>query len=96
MCALRGNHIAGHRDGVFARWRRAGVAAAALALPLAASGIAAAPASAAGGCNVTRTIPVGSGPAAVAVDPAAHTAYIANSDSGTVSVIQICGCHPRR
>jgi hypothetical protein len=85
--ALRGSHIAGHRGGVSARWRRAGVAAAALALPLAASGIAAAPASAAGGYIVTHTIPVGSGPSGVAVDHTARTAYVANGDNGTVSVI---------
>ena len=88
MRALRGNHIiAGHRGGVSARWRRAGVAAAALALPLAASGIAAAPASAAGGYMVTRTIPVGSGPYGVAVDPAAGTVYATNNYAGTVSVV---------
>ena len=33
------------------------------------------------------TIPVGTGPEAVAVDPAAGTVYVANTDSGTVSVI---------
>ena len=85
MRALRGNHIAGHRGGVSARWLRAGVAA--VALPLAASGIAAAPASAAGGYKVTHTIPVGSGPSGVAVDHTARTAYVANGDNGTVSVI---------
>ena len=79
--------IAGQRGGVPARWRRAGVAAAALALPLAASGIAAAPASAAGGYRVTHTIPVGSSPYGVAVDPAAGTAYVPNYGDGTVSVI---------
>lgn len=84
MRALRGNHIiAGHRGGVCACWRRAGVAAAALALPLAASGIAAAPALAAGGYKVTRTVPVGPGPSGVAVDPAARTAYMtSDNDSG--------------
>ena len=87
MRALRGNHIAGHRGGVSVRWRRAGVAAATLALPLAASGIAAAPASAAGGYKVTHTTPVGSGPSGVAVDHTARTAYVANGDNGTVSVI---------
>ena len=83
MRALWGNHIiAGHRGGVSAR--RTGVAAAALALPLAASGIAAAPASAAGGYRVTRTIPVGSGPYGVGVDPAARTVYVTNYLSGIV------------
>lgn len=82
MRALQGNHfVAGHRGGVSAHWRRAGVAAAALALPLAASGISAAPASAAGGYTVTRTIPVGSGPSGVAVDTAARTAYVTNFSS---------------
>ena len=35
--------VAGHRGGAVARWKRAAVAVAALALPLAASGIAAPP-----------------------------------------------------
>ena len=47
MGALRGSQVvAGLRGGGVARWRRAGVAVAALAMPLAAFGIAAAPASA--------------------------------------------------
>ena len=101
MRALRCNHIiAGHRGGVCARWRRAGVAAAALALPLAPAGIAAAPAlaaggyaagpHAAGGYEVTHTIGVGDDPSGVAVDPATRTAYVANGYGrfgGTVSVI---------
>ena len=49
MGAWKGNDIvAGQRGGTAARWRRAAVAAAALAVPLAGAGIAAAPASAAG------------------------------------------------
>jgi YVTN family beta-propeller protein len=36
---------------------------------------------------VTATIPVGYRPVAVAVDPAARTAYVANAGGGTVSVI---------
>jgi YVTN family beta-propeller protein len=94
MRTSRDSHfIAGHHGGVGARRSRAGVAAAALALPLAASGIAAAPASAGGyasaacGYHVTRTITVGSGPDGVAVDAAARTVYVANDGSGTVSVI---------
>ena len=37
--------------------------------------------------RVTRTIPVGSDPAGVAVDPAARTVYVTNAGGGTVSVI---------
>ena len=40
---------------------------------------------------VTATIPVGLDPAGVAVDPGTHTAHVANSESGTVSVISRCG-----
>ena len=40
--------------------------------------------------RVTATVPVGVFPYGVAVDPATHTAYVANADSGTVSVIQMC------
>ena len=36
---------------------------------------------------VTRTIPVGDAPDAVAVDPATHTVYVTNHGDGTVSVI---------
>ena len=36
---------------------------------------------------VTATIPVGSGPSGVAVDPAAGTVYVTNNYDGTVSVI---------
>ena len=88
MRALWGNHITtSHRRGVPARWRRAGGAIAAVTLPMASAGAAAAPARAAGGCRVTHTIPVGGTPSGVAVDPGAHTAYVTNYSSGTVSVI---------
>ena len=40
--------------------------------------------------TVTATVPVGVFPYEVAVDPATHAAYVANADSGTVSVIQMC------
>ncbi|HXW81182.1 MAG TPA: RICIN domain-containing protein, partial [Acidimicrobiales bacterium] len=36
---------------------------------------------------VAATVPVGSNPDAVAVDPSTHTAYVANENAGTVSVI---------
>ena len=36
---------------------------------------------------MTAAIPVGSSPIGVAVDPAARTAYVANFDGDTVSVI---------
>jgi YVTN family beta-propeller protein len=36
---------------------------------------------------VTSTITVGSDPSAVAIDPVAHTAYVTNENSSTVSVI---------
>ena len=82
--------IAGHDGGAPARWRRAGAVAAALALPLAVSGIAATPASAArGGYRVSHTIPVGALPEAVAVDPAARTAYVTNDQGRSVSVIDL-------
>ena len=76
MHALRGNHItASHRRGIPARWRRAGGAIAALTLPIASSGVAAAPARDASSCRVTHTIPVSMGtPSGVAVDSGAHTA----------------------
>ena len=74
---------AGHRGRTSARWRGAVVVAAA-ALSLA---VGAVPASAAGGYTVTATIPVGSGPDGVAVDPAAGTVYVTNYGDGTVSVI---------
>ena len=37
--------------------------------------------------TVTRTIPVGSLPQAVAVDPATRTVYVTNAGDNTVSVI---------
>ena len=37
--------------------------------------------------RVTATVPVGKGPVGVAVDPGTHTAYVANTGDGTVSVI---------
>jgi YVTN family beta-propeller protein len=39
--------------------------------------------------TVTATIPVGSSPYAVAVDPGTHTAYVTNNSSNTVSVISV-------
>jgi DNA-binding beta-propeller fold protein YncE len=36
---------------------------------------------------VTATLPVGSGRLGVGIDPTADTAYVANSNSTTVSVI---------
>ena len=84
MRARRGHHAgAGHRGGAPARWRGAAVVAAA-ALSLTAGAV---PASAAGGYTVTATIPVGSSPRAVAVDPSTQTAYVTNAGDGTVSVI---------
>jgi DNA-binding beta-propeller fold protein YncE len=41
--------------------------------------------------TVTATIPVGSYPDGVAVNPATHTAYVASSGAGTVSVISAAG-----
>jgi YVTN family beta-propeller protein len=83
MRARRDHHVGvGQRGSTSARWRGAAVVAAA-ALSLAAGAV---PASA-GGYIVTATIPVGTEPFAVAVDPATHTAYVANGSNGTVSVI---------
>ena len=75
------------RSGITARWHRAAIAAGALALPLAAAGIAAPPASAADTYGVTATIPVGNSPQGVAVAPSTHIAYVANATDNTVSVI---------
>ena len=84
MRVRRDHHAgAGHRGRTSTRWRGALVVAAA-ALSLAAGAV---PASAAGGYTVTATIPVGSHPAGVAVDPAAGTIYVTNYLGGTVSVI---------
>ena len=74
---------AGQRGRTSACWRGAVVVAAA-ALSLA---VGAVPASAAGGYAVTATIPVGSNPSGVAVDPVTHTVYVINYYGGTVSVI---------
>ncbi len=49
--------------------------------------VTAADASAAVRYRVTRTIPAGNGPHAVAVDRSARTVYVANADDDTVSVI---------
>jgi YVTN family beta-propeller protein len=68
-------------------WQRAIVVASALLLPLALATAVAAPAWASSGYTVTATIPVGSGPAGVAVDPDTGTVYVANHLDGTVSVI---------
>jgi DNA-binding beta-propeller fold protein YncE len=40
--------------------------------------------------TVTASIPVGSNPDGVAVDPAAHTAYVPNFFGNSVSVISRC------
>ena len=89
MCAQRRYHaVAGHRGGAAAHRRRAALAIAALALPLAA-GFTAAPAWAAGGYTVTATIPVGAAPYGMGVDPVARTAYVTNSNDDTVSVIDV-------
>ena len=66
--------IASHREGVAARWRRAGAAAAVLVLPVTGAAITAAPASAAVRYMVTRTIRVGDDPWGVAGDSAAGLA----------------------
>ena len=61
-----------------ARWRRAW--AAAIAVPLAAFAVTAAPAWAQGaGYHVIATISVGGGPEGVAADPAVGTVYVATS-----------------
>jgi len=56
MGALRGSHVVAGQRGRAARWRRAAVAAAALAVPLAGAGIAAAPASAAVGTMLASSV----------------------------------------
>ena len=75
---------AGQRGRTSARWRAAAAVTAAAALSLA---VATVPASAAGGYTVTATIPDGKDPTGAAVDPVTHTAYVANEEDGTVSVI---------
>jgi YVTN family beta-propeller protein len=85
---VRGAHrVLAGRCGGTVRWRRAVVMIVAAAMPLTVVAVTAVPASAAGGYTVTATIPVGSGPNGVAMDPAAGTVYVANATSGTVSVI---------
>src|SRR5580693_4331965 len=78
----------GQRGAAPARWRGA-IAAAATVIATAALALTAGavPASAAGGYTVTATIPVGSGPQGVAVDPAAGSVYLANYSSDSASVI---------
>ena len=85
MRVRRDRHAsAGQRGRTSARWRGAVVvAAAALSLT-----VGAVPASAAGGYTVTATIPVGSYPYVVAVDPATGTVYVTNIAADTVSVIE--------
>jgi len=79
-----GRSVTGFRAWFSARgWCAAVVAVLVGGMPL----VTAARAPAAVWYRVTRTIPVGSGPAGVAVDPAARTVYVANTGSGTVSVI---------
>ena len=84
--------VAGHQARTPAAWRRAAAVATASVLPLAATAAFAMPASAAGtgGYRVTATIAVGGvapEPWAVGVDPTTGTAYVANINGGTVSVI---------
>ena len=78
MRGWRGTPIAGpgagHGGAGPARWRRPGLAAAALAVPLTVFGITAAPASAAVHYRVARTVRVGPDPVGVAVDPTLGTA----------------------
>ena len=75
---------AGQRGRISARWGAAAAVTAAAALSLTAGAV---PAWAAGGYAVTATITVGPGPFGVAEDPSTHTAYVANTGSNTVSVI---------
>ncbi len=91
MRVRRDHHAsAGQRGRTSARWRGAAIVTAAAALSLTAGAV---PASAASGYTVTATIPVGTSPFGVAVDPAAGTVYVTNRNSdgtvsaGTVSVI---------
>jgi YVTN family beta-propeller protein len=77
---------AGWLGAVLARGHRAALAAM-LAVPVAASVIVAAPASAAVSYRLTHAIGVGGDPQGVAVDPATRTVYVANFGFSTVSVI---------
>ena len=83
---LWGIHASG-RMGARTRWRQAAVAIAAVAVALPVSVSATAPASAAVSYVVTATIPVGSSPQGIAVDPTGTHVYVANNGSDTVSVI---------
>jgi len=78
-------------------WRRRGPRAASLTLALTltagtASGLAAAPAWAAGGYHITY-VGVGRYPASVAVSPNGARAYVTNEESNTVSVIDTATRH---
>jgi YVTN family beta-propeller protein len=79
-----GRSVTGFRGRVSGRGWCAAVAAVVVGgMPL----VTAAHAPAAVCYRVTRTIPVGGQPDAVAVDPVAGTVYVANAGDGTVSVI---------
>jgi len=78
---------AGRRGRIPARWRAAAAVTAAVAAAALSLTAGAVPASAAVVYPVTAGIVVGSNPAAVAVDPAAGTVYVANLGSNSVSVI---------
>ncbi len=71
-------------------WYAAVVAVMVEGIPL----VTAAHAPAAVRYQVTHTIPVGNGPHAVAVDPAARTVYVANSFGNSVSVIDEAASTP--
>ena len=73
-------------------WLRVAAVLGMLAVPLAAAGVTAVPAAAATTYTVTATIPVGSEPIGVGVDPATGTAYVANDGSSTVSVYEEHTC----
>jgi YVTN family beta-propeller protein len=68
-------------------WRLRAIAFAVVVLLPVAAATFAPPALASTTFTVTATIPVGAAPRGVAVDPGTHTAYVTNTDSGTVSVI---------
>jgi len=71
------------------RRRRAAAALAMLAVPLAVTALTAIPAAAAttGTYRTEGSVTVGWKPVAVAVDSSTHTAYVANENDGTVSVL---------